>query len=91
MNLQYYPFDTQRCTLEIESCMSCNYYDNVSQSSYNQVSLPDAFSMTDIRYKFHEGKKTSVGISSDVSLPEFRILGHSLHEMEVSLSTGMIL
>lgn len=43
--------------------------------------------MRDIRYKWNEGPK-SVGVSSEVSLPQFKVLGHRMRAMEISLTTG---
>ncbi len=43
--------------------------------------------MEDIRYKFNDGLN-SVQISSDASLPEYKVLGHRQKTIEASLSTG---
>ena len=43
--------------------------------------------MSDIRYKWNDGLN-SVQISSDVSLPQFKVLGHRQKTIEASLSTG---
>lgn len=48
------------------------------------------YTMRDIRYKWNEGF-SSVGVSNEVSLPQFRVLGHRQRAMEISLSTGNIL
>lgn len=45
------------------------------------------YTMRDIRYKWNEGPK-SVGVSSEVSLPQFKVLGHRMRAMEISLTTG---
>ena len=74
MNLQYFPMDHQLCYLEIESF---------------------GFTMSDIRYEWHEEKilksqgKTSVRISSNVSLPEFSLIGHTQKLFEAQFSTGI--
>lgn len=44
--------------------------------------------MRDIRYKWNEGPN-SVGVSSEVSLPQFKVLGHRQRAMEISLTTGI--
>ena len=44
--------------------------------------------MSDIRYKWNDGLN-SVQISSDVSLPQFKVLGHRQKTIEASLSTGI--
>ena len=45
------------------------------------------YTMRDIRYKWNEGPN-SVGVSEDVSLPQFKVLGHRQRAMEISLTTG---
>ncbi|XP_045458285.1 gamma-aminobutyric acid receptor subunit beta-like [Melitaea cinxia] len=45
------------------------------------------YTMRDIRYKWNEGPN-SVGVSSEVSLPQFKVLGHRQRAMEISLTTG---
>lgn len=49
--------------------------------------LTVGYTMRDIRYKWNEGPK-SVGVSSEVSLPQFKVLGHRMRAMEISLTTG---
>lgn len=46
------------------------------------------YTMRDIRYKWNEGPN-SVGVSSEVSLPQFKVLGHRQRAMEISLTTGI--
>jgi gamma-aminobutyric acid receptor subunit beta len=43
--------------------------------------------MKDIRYHWSDGKR-SVGVSSMVELPQFRVLGHRQRQSEINLSTG---
>lgn len=43
--------------------------------------------MSDIRYKWARGA-TSVGVSHDVSLPQFKVLGYRQKDFEISLLTG---
>ncbi|KAI5735838.1 hypothetical protein M8J77_023350 [Diaphorina citri] len=43
--------------------------------------------MRDIRYKWNEGPN-SVGVSNEVSLPQFKVLGHRQKDLEISLTTG---
>lgn len=43
--------------------------------------------MTDILYVWKDGA-TSVGMSSEVQLPQFRVLGHRQRSTVVSLTTG---
>ncbi|XP_065211347.1 gamma-aminobutyric acid receptor subunit beta-like isoform X2 [Planococcus citri] len=45
------------------------------------------YTMKDIRYKWNQGP-TSVGVSNEVSLPQFKVLGHRQKTFEISLSTG---
>lgn len=48
---------------------------------------PVGYTMQDIQYKWHAGL-TSVGISNEVELPQFRVLGHKQRETVFTLSTG---
>lgn len=50
---------------------------------------PVGYTMRDIRYKWNEGP-VSVGVSSEVSLPQFKVLGHRQRAMEISLTTGNV-
>lgn len=50
---------------------------------------PVGYTMRDIRYKWNEGPN-SVGVSSEVSLPQFKVLGHRQKAMEISLTTGTV-
>uniref|UniRef100_T1JKU9 GABA receptor n=1 Tax=Strigamia maritima TaxID=126957 RepID=T1JKU9_STRMM len=45
------------------------------------------YTMSDIRYNWHKGV-ASVGISPDVQLPQFRVIGHRQKAKEILLSTG---
>lgn len=47
------------------------------------------YTMRDIRYKWNAGHK-SVGISNEVELPQFRVLGHRQRATEINLSTGRV-
>jgi len=49
--------------------------------------VPVGYTMRDIRYKWNEGPN-SVGVSNEVSLPQFKVLGHRQRAMEISLTTG---
>lgn len=51
---------------------------------------PVGYTMRDIRYKWNEGPN-SVGVSNEVSLPQFKVLGHRQRAMEISLTTGNVL
>jgi len=66
LDLQYFPMDSQMCTLEIESF---------------------GYTMSDIRFRWEDGEN-SVQMSPDVSLPEFKVLGHRQRIIEASLSSG---
>ena len=58
----------------------------LKQSSINLLTV--GYTMSDIRYKWNDGLN-SVQISSDVSLPQFKVLGHRQKTIEASLSTGI--
>ncbi|KOB75060.1 GABA-gated chloride channel isoform a3 [Operophtera brumata] len=96
MNLQYFPMDRQLCHIEIESC-------NKSSCSRSReriamlLSVSDSilcvwhvsgvgYTMRDIRYLWKDGL-TSVGMSNEVQLPQFRVLGHRQRATVVTLTT----
>ena len=69
-----------------------------NQFSNNQNSpanLPPArssavgYTMRDIRYFWKDGL-SSVGMSSEVELPQFRVLGHRQRATEINLTTGTL-
>lgn len=70
-----------------------NEYNNNNNNNHNynnnQLYTPYivGYTMRDIRYKWNEGPN-SVGVSSEVSLPQFKVLGHRQRAMEISLTTG---
>lgn len=45
------------------------------------------YTMSDIRYFWRDGL-SSVGMSSEVELPQFRVLGHRQRATEINLTTG---
>lgn len=45
--------------------------------------------MRDIRYFWKDGL-SSVGMSSEVELPQFRVLGHKQRATEINLTTGIM-
>lgn len=45
------------------------------------------YTMRDIRYFWRDGL-SSVGMSKEVELPQFRVLGHKQTAKEINLSTG---
>ena len=66
MNLAHFPFDTQMCTVEIESF---------------------GYTMSDLKYAWNSGDN-SVQLSKDLTLPQFKVLGHRQRLIEVSLTSG---
>lgn len=59
----------------------------VGRRSNGMADCKVGYTMRDIRYKWNEGPN-SVGVSSEVSLPQFKVLGHRQRAMEISLTTG---
>lgn len=55
--------------------------------SWHWLVIAVGYTMRDIRYKWNEGPN-SVGVSHEVSLPQFKVLGHRQRAMEISLTTG---
>jgi hypothetical protein len=66
--------------------MQCAICCNVQ---YVCVCTTVGYTMRDIRYKWNEGPN-SVGVSNEVSLPQFKVLGHRQRAMEISLTTGTV-
>lgn len=59
---------------------------------FNRKSFFDpkvGYTMRDIRYFWKDGL-SSVGMSSEVELPQFRVLGHKQRAAEISLTTGIL-
>lgn len=56
-------------------------------AAWHWLVIAVGYTMRDIRYKWNEGPN-SVGVSNEVSLPQFKVLGHRQRAMEVSLTTG---
>ena len=54
---------------------------------FEKKSISVGYTMSDIRYKWNDGLN-SVQVSGDVSLPQFKVLGHRQKTIEASLSTG---
>lgn len=46
------------------------------------------YTMRDIRYFWRDGL-SSVGMSNEVELPQFRVLGHRQRATEINLTTGI--
>lgn len=57
--------------------------------SWHWLVIAVGYTMRDIRYKWNEGPN-SVGVSNEVSLPQFKVLGHRQRAMEISLTTGTL-
>lgn len=51
------------------------------------VTLLDGYSMLDIKYVWSKGNK-SVGVQGDVTLPQFKIMGHEQESAIAALTTG---
>lgn len=66
--------------------MNLQYFPMDRQLCYIEIES-FGYTMSDIRYKWNDGLD-SVQISSDVSLPQFKVLGHRQKTIEASLSTG---
>ncbi|KAJ8924632.1 hypothetical protein NQ315_000782 [Exocentrus adspersus] len=56
--------------------------------SWHWLVIAVGYTMRDIRYKWNEGPN-SVGVSNEVSLPQFKVLGHRQRAMEISLTTDI--
>ena len=87
-NLSHFYF---KATLTYKVWNRCIDY-NISLSFYlsnmkYEIKHKVGYTMADIRYQWNDGLN-SVQISNDVSLPQFKVLGHRQKTIEASLSTG---
>merc|ERR1719242_1359018 len=75
-----------RLTITASCPMNLQYFPMDRQLCYIEIES-FGYTMADIRYQWNDGLN-SVQISSDVSLPQFKVLGHRQKTIEASLSTG---
>ncbi|KAI8126203.1 Gamma-aminobutyric acid receptor subunit beta [Lucilia cuprina] len=74
-----------RLTITASCPMNLQYFPMDRQLCHIEIEI--GYTMRDIRYKWNEGPN-SVGVSNEVSLPQFKVLGHRQRAMEISLTTG---
>ncbi|XP_037034467.1 gamma-aminobutyric acid receptor subunit beta isoform X8 [Bradysia coprophila] len=77
---------SMRLTITASCPMNLQYFPMDRQLCHIEIES-FGYTMRDIRYKWNEGPN-SVGVSSEVSLPQFKVLGHRQRAMEISLTTG---
>ncbi|KAG5677403.1 hypothetical protein PVAND_007165 [Polypedilum vanderplanki] len=77
---------SMRLTITASCPMNLQYFPMDRQLCHIEIES-FGYTMRDIRYKWNEGPN-SVGVSEDVSLPQFKVLGHRQRAMEISLTTG---
>nr|QRX38897.1 gamma-aminobutyric acid receptor RDL2 subunit [Pediculus humanus corporis] len=75
-----------RLTITASCPMNLQYFPVDRQLCHIEIES-FGYTMRDIRYKWNEGPN-SVGVSNEVSLPQFKVLGHRQRAMEISLTTG---
>uniref|UniRef100_A0A1I8M4J7 Gamma-aminobutyric acid receptor subunit beta n=1 Tax=Musca domestica TaxID=7370 RepID=A0A1I8M4J7_MUSDO len=75
-----------RLTITASCPMNLQYFPMDRQLCHIEIES-FGYTMRDIRYKWNEGPN-SVGVSSEVSLPQFKVLGHRQRAVEISLTTG---
>ncbi|XP_047362366.1 gamma-aminobutyric acid receptor subunit beta isoform X7 [Vespa velutina] len=75
-----------RLTITASCPMNLQYFPMDRQLCHIEIES-FGYTMRDIRYKWNEGAD-SVGVSNEVSLPQFKVLGHRQRAMEISLTTG---
>ncbi|XP_020297630.1 gamma-aminobutyric acid receptor subunit beta isoform X11 [Pseudomyrmex gracilis] len=74
-----------RLTITASCPMNLQYFPMDRQLCHIEIES-FGYTMRDIRYKWNEGPN-SVGVSNEVSLPQFKVLGHRQRAMEISLTT----
>ncbi|XP_050429874.1 gamma-aminobutyric acid receptor subunit beta-like isoform X2 [Adelges cooleyi] len=75
-----------RLTITASCPMNLQYFPMDRQLCHIEIES-FGYTMRDIRYKWNKGPN-SVGVSNEVSLPQFKVLGHRQRAMEISLTTG---
>jgi hypothetical protein len=80
--------DNCSARISINKAVSLTHSLTPVSCTWPSFSLLVGYTMRDIRYKWNEGPN-SVGVSNEVSLPQFKVLGHRQRAMEISLTTGI--
>ncbi|GIY27353.1 uncharacterized protein CDAR_392071 [Caerostris darwini] len=75
--------------LETSNCFTRVVLSTENRNSTIVLQTDVGYTMRDIRYWWLEGPR-SVGMSSDVELPQFKVIGHRQRSKEVPLTTGKI-
>ncbi|XP_043287037.1 gamma-aminobutyric acid receptor subunit beta isoform X7 [Venturia canescens] len=75
-----------RLTITASCPMNLQYFPMDRQLCHIEIES-FGYTMRDIRYKWNAGLQ-SVGISREVELPQFRVLGHRQRQTTIHLSTG---
>ncbi|XP_039309866.1 gamma-aminobutyric acid receptor subunit beta isoform X11 [Solenopsis invicta] len=75
-----------RLTITASCPMNLQYFPMDRQLCHIEIES-FGYTMRDIRYKWNSGLQ-SVGISNEVELPQFRVLGHRQRQTTIHLSTG---
>ncbi|XP_067644266.1 gamma-aminobutyric acid receptor subunit beta isoform X4 [Eurosta solidaginis] len=75
-----------RLTITASCPMNLQYFPMDRQLCHIEIES-FGYTMRDIRYFWRDGL-SSVGMSSEVELPQFRVLGHKQRATEINLTTG---
>ncbi|XP_035215371.1 gamma-aminobutyric acid receptor subunit beta-like isoform X3 [Stegodyphus dumicola] len=79
-------FRSIRLTVTAGCPMDLQYFPMDRQVCFLEIES-FGYTMRDIRYKWGDGEK-SIGMSTDVELPQFKVLGHRQDQKEEHLTTG---
>lgn len=85
MMFRAFPFDTQICDLDIESCKF--QLNNFWIASVTFGALKDASNAKGIKLHWKE-PYTSVGIAEDLMISNFKLIGHKEYTADVVLASG---
>ncbi|XP_037034468.1 gamma-aminobutyric acid receptor subunit beta isoform X9 [Bradysia coprophila] len=77
---------SMRLTITASCPMNLQYFPMDRQLCHIEIES-FGYTMRDIRYFWRDGL-SSVGMSSEVELPQFRVLGHRQRATEINLTTG---
>ena len=80
MNLRHYPLDSQKCTVEIESCT----FEVLLYLRNAQCILADGYTQTEVLMKWREGENSVRGVE-EAQIPQFTVMTYSTTNRSVSV------
>ena len=87
MNLAHFPFGNINIEILIQFSFSISIYNFLDTQMCTVEIESFGYTMSDLKYAWNAGD-TSVQMSQEVTLPQFKVLGHRQRLIEVSLTSG---